>query len=291
MAIRSEQQETEKTFASEHLPHYGALLGGPKEIVWSGIGEFSIGPGLDKLPRRELVQFNSFQCGGRIESVLGEEALSPRYSTMTDLQWAKSEKRIMDKAARSCAEDVFQIHGREGWAILKSLTGKNFDTASDLFSSVLPTEVAAKSLVAVIVHLEALDFPLGDPRFALKAEMLKAAQTSQTHYTTYTAALRDEISNAAITGMGLKSLNDASAEIFRELDLDLPAQAAKKQNVEMGKAIAQAVTAQQPAQVVPGLQELVAALLEQNRILKEQHASNEQSQDDTTDEPQIKKAA
>lgn len=275
MAVRPEQQQTKKQFASEHLPHYGVLMGGPNQIIWSGIGEFSIGPGLTVLPRRELIEFRSFQCGGRIESVLSEQALNPQYTAIHDLVWAKSEKRIMDKSARDCVADVFATHGREGWAILRSLTGKDFKTADALFSSVLPPDIAQQSLVKVIAYLSELKYPLDDPRFSLREELLKAAQVSLTYFTTFTRALRDEITNSAITGVGLKSLDETSSELFKELELDLPAQAAKKQTVEMGRAIAEAVTSRQPAQISE-VRELIAAL---NRLFSQQQHNNQKAEE------------
>lgn len=243
---------------NENLPHYGVLMGGPKEIKLEGIGEASVGH--LSIPRRALAEFTRLQVGRKNES---EAAMADDRPAM-HIQWFNNPDRITVKSPKQCAIEVFALFGDQGFVIPLSLVGKGYNEAVELFNSVMPR---SGQLHEVIRALSSVSYEDGSDKERLRGELLEGASVSNEYLVRYTTGIASEVLNAPKTGKGKGGFDQLDIEYFRELGKPLPEELPALANAAMGKEIA--------ASIKPGVSEdLLKAVLEQNQLLIKQLAED-----------------
>ena len=279
-AVRPVTQDKREIYFDEQSVRYGILMGGPKSIEWSGVGEFSVGH--HSIPRRALAEFTSIRVGRRNEF---EEALTDDRPSLHD-KWSENPNRVISKSPKQCAHDVTMLYGYRGFVVPKSLIGIDFEEAVSLFDSVLPVDAATQPLVDVIDYLS-VNYKPGTEAEELRNELLEAAGIARGWLTEYTRSIKGELDLAKGTGKGKRGLDEIDKEYFRELREPLPEEIPALATLSMGKQIGQ-----QFATAVAGSKtdELVAALVEQNRLhaeeirfLKERKKEKEEKFNDNLD--------
>ncbi len=276
-SVRPIKQEPAKMpNANANLPHYGVLMGGAKEIKIEGIGEASVGH--LSIPRRALAEFVRLQVGLKNES---EAALNDERPAM-HIQWYANPERIGVKSPGQCAREVHATYGERGFIIPNTLIGKDYDSAIELFDSVMPK---AENLVGVIKGLSSSAFAEGSEEDSLRNELLEGAYTAREYMVRYTTEMAGEVLNAPKTGKGKGGFDELDKEYFREIGKPLPEELPALANAAMGKEIAASIGKSNN-------DELLKAVLEQNQLIMKQLAdsNSKQAPAETITEPAPKKA-
>ena len=241
--------------------HYGILMGGPKAIEWSGVGESSVGHIL--IPRRSLAEFTRIQVGRRNDMA---EALDSGADHLHK-DWPKNPARIVSKSPRECIRDVFEVFGRNGFIYPASLIGVDFDEAVRLFNSVLPNSTAISPLVDVIQHFNGF-VPDNAEQDRLRTELHAGAEISFNYLHEYIRSIKGEMELAKGTGKGKRGLDPVDKEYFWELREPLPEEIPALATLAMGKEIARSLN--EPKVVDNTVSDLLKAMVEQNALLREQ---------------------
>lgn len=246
-------------------------MGGPKEILCNGVGEYSVGHDLP-MKRREVIEFIGINVGRKNET---EEALN-NDSPHLHQDWHRNPARVVYKTPKACAGDVFQMFGLQGFVVPESLIGLPYDDAVRLFETVLPPDVAAQPLADVILHLRYIDSYANNNARQLREELLNAAHAAQNWLGKQVLDLKSELSRASKGGPGIRGLDVVHTEYFRELKEPLPEEVPTLATLAMGKELGKQF--RDAGSNKTDL--LIEQLIKQNqlkeeelRLLKEQHGS------------------
>lgn len=268
-AVRPTIKTQPEAFAHENAVRYGILMGGPKEILCNGIGEYSVGHD-NAMPRRTLIEFIGINVGRKNES---EEALT-NDSPHLHKDWHKNPSRVVYKSPLKCAIDVSRPYKDNGFVVPDSLVGHAYEEAVEVFDSVLPREVAELPLTDVVRHLSSLR-PASPAAEQLRDEMLAGAYTAQNWIGKQVRDLKSELGRASKGGPGIRALDDIQGEYFRELKEPLPEEIPALATLAMGKELGKQFAAGGNRTDL-----LLEQLIKQNqlkeeelRLLKEQHGS------------------
>lgn len=273
--VRPAVQAPVETPESANAPHYGILMGGEQNMIVEGYGQAFCG--FNSIPRRTLAEFVRMQVGRGVES---PEALEDENFAH---EWHKNPNRIVWKSPRASATDVISVHGSKGFIVPRTLIGKSFEEATELFNKVMPQ---SGSLVAVIRGLSSTSYE-GEME-SLRVELLEGANTAFSYMHQYITASKNEISNASKSGMGKKGFSQLDEDYFRELEQPLPEEVPAIATLAMGKEIAASLNESKSSSATD---DILKALLEQNKMLMDKLTQNSgQAPAETKTEPAPKKA-
>lgn len=259
--MRATAQKPSPNIISENAVRYGILMGGPKEILSNGIGEYSVGHDFP-MPRRRIIEFIGINVGRKNES---EAALADDSHTLHQ-DWHLNPERVSYKSPARCAVDVKQTFGAQGFIIPPTLVGMEYDEAEKLLDSVLPLEISEKPLVDVIEYLQFVD-RLSDEANKLRDELLSGAEVARSWLSKQVLDLKAEMDRSRTGQPGLRGLDNVQKEYFRELREPLPEEVPALATLAMGRELGKQFAANASGGSKTDL--LLEQLIEQNKLQAE----------------------
>lgn len=270
--------ESTRVFKDEWAIRYGVLMGGTKLVRLDGIGQYWVGH--HEIPRRGLVGFTRQQVRGRNEAADTDALDQPGGGLLTDPSPLDS-KRLIDKSPALCMREMIQMHGAKGFVNSQTLMGDE-STADQIFNVVLPANIAALPLVDVIEYLQDARY-IGKSFLAdnlkaraemLREELLQGGFIARDFMVSYTSAISEEISQSAEKKTGKRAVDAVDREYFWELKKPLPEDRPQLATMALGREIAGALNTGGNRN-----DDVLAAMMENNRLLAEQNELQRQRLD------------